>query len=224
MLDLKSKLLAAGLITKEQSDNADREKEEQKKARAQKRREPPPASRARPPVRPRPQPRPQPKPRPQPRYDNFEEKQRDKQMNTLRSVPKNEQYDIVRRWVDRNRLDKHTGVLPENTERFFFQKADSTISWLTLETSVHAQVTDGKAAIMAFMSNHGLAHCVIQRDIAEDVALVFPFWLRVLKDHPAAGQIEEKKPDTRNQETPVASHASIELEVSESLSGLESKP
>ena len=38
------------------------------------------------------------------------------------------------------------------------------------------------------MSHHGLAHCVVPRPLAEAIHDIFPLWLRVLKDHPGAGQ------------------------------------
>lgn len=154
MLDLKSKLLAAGLVTKDQVDRV----EQQKHPRRQKQNGHPLPN------------------------DDFEKKQRQKQVDILKSLPKNEQYTMIRRWVDRNRLDKETSILSENTERFFFEKEDKSVSWLTLDKEIHQKIADGACAIIGYMSNHGFTHCVVPRDIAEDVAEVFPAWVRTLKE------------------------------------------
>jgi len=55
---------------------------------------------------------------------------------------------------------------------------------------VQAALAAGEAGIIAFMSNHGLAHAVVPATLAADVGGLFPLWLRVLKDHPGAGQVE----------------------------------
>ncbi len=159
MLDLKSKLLAAGLVTQAQVDKISEQKLNKKTKR-------PPLPMQR-----------------KPQTDDFELRQRQKQLDELKSLPKNEQYDLIRRWVTRNRLDQVSGLPSEQAQKYFFQKADKNISWLTLEPEIYAQVIDGKAGIMAFMSHHGLAHCILPHDIVEDVAEVFPEWLRVLKGH-----------------------------------------
>lgn len=124
MLDLKSKLLAAGLVTEKQIE------------RSKVKRAP----------------------------------------NKLKGMPKAEQYELIRLWVTRNRLDKGIG-----TEKFFFEKADKSVSWLSLEQPVVEHINTGDAGLVAFMSNSGLAHAVVPRDIAEDIIEVFPDWLRVLK-------------------------------------------
>jgi hypothetical protein len=91
---------------------------------------------------------------------------------------------LIRRWVNRNRLDQISGPPSENAQKHFFQKIDKNISWLTLEPEIFTEIIEGKAGIMAYMSHNGLAHCVLPHDIIEDVAVVFPEWLRVLKGHP----------------------------------------
>jgi hypothetical protein len=42
------------------------------------------------------------------------------------------------------------------------------------------QIACGKAGVISYMSNHGLTHAVVPRDIAEDIGEVFPEWLKVL--------------------------------------------
>ena len=154
MLDLKSKLLALGLVTQEQVKKAEQEKTKRPKPRREFKQKP---------------------------VDDFEQRQRHKQLEELKNMPKNEQYDLIRRWVSRNRLDKDNSAPLETSEKYFFNKADQSIGWLTLEPDVLAQINDGRAGIMAYMSNSGLAHCVVPKDIVEDVAHVFPEWARVLK-------------------------------------------
>lgn len=149
MLDLKSKLLAAGLVSQEQVDKLERQKAEKKNKK---------------------------------KPESFEVKERNRHLEELRELPKTEQYDLIRKWVQRNRLDKTVPIDPEAIEKFFFEATDGSVSWLTLEKSVHAKIVDGSAGITAFMSNHGMTHCVLPRDIVEDIAQVFPGWVRVLKD------------------------------------------
>jgi hypothetical protein len=167
MLDLKSKLLAAGLVTKEQVDKVDHDRQQKNKKHHAK----------------SPKPEHNPVPPKSISDDEFESRQRQKRLQELKALPKNEQYDVIRRWSLRNRLDKQSGPPSENAQKYFFQKADKSITWLTLEPEVHAQVSEGKAGIISFMSHHGLAHCVLPKDIVEDVAEVFPDWLRALKGH-----------------------------------------
>jgi hypothetical protein len=112
----------------------------------------------------------------------------------LKKAGKSELYDATRRVVDRTRLDP-AGALPsERAEAFHFTTQTGGLARLTLEPEVTAQVVDGRAGIVAYMSHHGLAHCVVPRVVAEDLAAVSPPWLRVLKDHPAAGQVAPPAP------------------------------
>jgi hypothetical protein len=112
----------------------------------------------------------------------------------LKKAGKSELYDATRRIVDRARLDV-AGALPsERAEAFHFTNQTGGLARLTLEPEITAQLVDGRAGIVAYMSHHGLAHCVVPRIVAEDLAAVVPTWLRVLKDHPAAGQIAPPAP------------------------------
>lgn len=112
----------------------------------------------------------------------------------LKKAGKSELYDAVRRVVERARLDV-AGALPsERAEAFHFTTQTGGLARLMLEPEVTAQVVDGRAGIIAYMSHHGLAHCVVPRVVADDLAAVSPPWLRVLKDHPAAGQIVPPAP------------------------------
>jgi hypothetical protein len=147
MFDLKAKLLAKGLVTKEQVDqvNATNKKTKNK-----------------------------------PRDVDFLDKDRAKALNTLKAQPKGEQYLTIRKWVDNNRLDK-ASLADLDDEKFFFE-VDGQLTWLTLKKAVIEELKTGQAGIIAYMSNHGLTHAVVKRDIAEDVGAVFPGWVRVLNE------------------------------------------
>lgn len=162
MLDLKAKLAAAGLVTPEQVAAAERKA-------GRKGAGPKPAAPAR-------------ESAPPPPKSGLD-------LAALKKAGKSEVYEAVRRVVDRARLDP-AGALPgERAEAFHFTTAQGSLSRLTLEPEVRDQIVDGRAAIIAYMSHHGLAHCVVPRVVADDLAEVMPLWLRVCKDHPAAGQL-----------------------------------
>lgn len=167
MLDLKAKLAAAGLVTPEQVAAAER------KARGGKPGKPSGKPSGRSPEKPAGPAKPK----------------SGLDVAALKKAGKSEIYDTVRRLVDRVRLDPAGGLPSERAEAFHFPTAQGSLGRLTLEPEVHAQVADGRAAIVAYMSHHGLAHCVVPRVVAEDLAEVVPLWLRVCKDHPAAGQL-----------------------------------
>lgn len=153
MLSLKSLLIDAGLTTKEQADAAiDSKKKPPFKAKAK-----PKASPA--------------NKLPKVAHSVHQEK--------LRKLTKNEQYILIRKWVDLNRLDK-TRLLDENYEKFFFHQEDESISWLSLDKSVIDQINAGQAGIITYMSNNGASSAVVPREIAEDIKAVLPNWVRVL--------------------------------------------
>ncbi len=203
MLDLKAKLAAAGLVS--QADVAAAERKGRTGPKGQDRKASPPDRRGdRPDNRQRQQPQAQPQ---KPLLD----------VAALQRAGKGEAYDAIRRVVDRLRLDPAHGIPGEHAEPFHFTTAAGNLSRLTLDPPVRDQVTAGTAGIIAFMSHHGLAHCVVPRALAGAVYAVFPTWLRVLKDHPGAGQLAPRpepkadpKPATASAEPaePAASPAS----------------
>lgn len=153
MLDLRAKLLQAGLVTKAQVQKVEQEKTAKKEKR--------------------------------PVFKNnavsFEEKQRQKALQELKNAAKGEQYEIIRRWVVNTRLD-NPNTVSEQAQKFYFENHDGQMTWLTLEPTLHDKINTGEAGIMTFMSNYGLANCVVPKDIIEDVAQVFPAWVRNLKN------------------------------------------
>ncbi len=122
----------------------------------------------------------------------------------LKRAGKGESYDAIRRAVDRTRLDPVRAIPGEDATAFHFMTASGQLSRLMLDPDIHTQLADGTAAIVAFMSHHGLAHCVVARPLAEAIAEVFPLWLRVLKDHPGAGQLEPPRPPPEPTATPTS--------------------
>lgn len=161
MLDLKAKLLQAGLVTKEQVEKVESEEAAARARKAQKRHGgkkgkgggPAPVS---------------------------DEARWQKRVAELKDAPKSEQYETIRGWVQRTRLDQVKGLPSDDADRFHFTKHDGHISWLTLEPDVKQAVSEGKAGIIAFMSHNGLAHCVVPREVALDVGQIRPEWVRHL--------------------------------------------
>jgi hypothetical protein len=109
---------------------------------------------------------------------------------SLRRENKGAQYDAVRRFVERVRLDDPARPPTEHAQTFHFSTAKGQIGRLVLEPELLSGVQDGSAGLVAYMSNHGLAHAVVPAAAARDLAELFPLWLRVLKGHPEAGRTE----------------------------------
>ena len=160
MLDLKAKLLAAGLVTKDQVDKVEAEQQAKKQKKP-----------------------------PQKRDD--EAARWAKRVAELAAAGKAEQYEAIRGWVDRLRLDQVKG-LSETAERFHFAKSDGSISWMSVEPDVKEKLAQGEAGIIAYMSNNGLTHAVVPKDVAKDVHTIRPEWLRVLH-----GVTDVSSPDDR---------------------------
>ena len=111
-------------------------------------------------------------------------------LRALEAANKGARYDAIRRAVEAHRLDS-AGPIPSATaEVFHFATQGGPLGRLDVEPPVQAALAAGEAGIIAFMSNHGLAHAVVPATLAADVGGLFPLWLRVLKDHPGAGQVE----------------------------------
>jgi uncharacterized protein YaiL (DUF2058 family) len=139
MFNLKEKLLAQGLVTKEQAARVENIV---------------------------------------PDFSGFERK---KALEKLKSQNKAEKYITIRKWVDVNRLDKESLISSEN-EKFFFANEENQVSWLSLPKEIIDAIAKGKAGVISYMSNHGLVHAVVPRDIAEDIREAFPEWVKVLND------------------------------------------
>lgn len=178
MLDLKAKLLAAGLVTEEQVEKVEREEDEKRRKRREQReqREQRKTHGKRPPKGPG-----KGKKGPPAAADERADQERwQKRLAALKEGGKSEQYDAIRTWVQRTRIDAVKAIPTEAAERFHFARHDEGIASLTLEPEVRAKLLDGSAGICVFMSNNGLTHCVVPRDVALDIGAVRPEWVRVL--------------------------------------------
>lgn len=207
MLDLKSKLLAAGLVTEEQVDKVKQQEEERRKRRREARAKRaqdggkkqgndkggsrkgrdkgsrrPPKSKA-------------------PAVDERVDAERwKKRIEQLQASGKSEQYDAIRAWVQRARIDAVKAIPTDAAERFHFARHDSGIASLVLEPDIKARVVGGEAAISAYMSHNGLAHCVVPREVAVDIAALRPEWVRVLEGYDVVPNQDERPtdPETEN--------------------------
>ena len=113
-----------------------------------------------------------------------------KRLEQLQLAGKSEQYEAVRGWVMKDRLDNKK--ITEAAVRFHFLKHESAdaavLGHLTIEPDVQQRLVEGSAAVVAFMGYNGIEHAVVPRDVADDVRVVRPDWLRHLvgvTDQPA---------------------------------------
>jgi len=199
MFDLKDQLLKAGLVSEKDIAKVDEEKHkarERKKARRK-------ASQHKKSSRP-------PAPKPQAATDTALWRRR---IEGLKKAGKSEQYLAIKQWVKRTRLDDPKAQLGEDMARYHFMKSDGQVGWLHLSPQLVEKLKEGTAGLIAFMSDHGLAHGVVPCDVAEDVAEFFPLWLRALSGDDRAGQIEKpsEAPPLTSDEKPVDSTVSADL-------------
>jgi len=181
MLSLKDKLLKAGVVTAEQVKKVeDEEAARQERARAAReaRGAKHDAKRdARGPARDK---KDDGDERAAAREQEVEESQRWRQrLDQLKAAGKSEQYQVIRGWVARHRLDDKATV-SEQATRFHFAKEDGAIGHLTVEPDVQARLSSGEAGVIAFMGFNGVEHAVVPADLARDVHAVKPEWLRAL--------------------------------------------
>jgi len=167
MLDLKSKLAAAGLVTQADVDRVEKTKGKTKSKRRGGRRG----------------------------SGRGDQGRASLSVATLRDKGKGEQYDAVRRFIAEVRLDDPARPPGEEAKAFHFSTAQGRIGRMILEPEVLGWVREGGAGIVAFMSNHGLAHAAVPAKAARLLAELIPLWLRVLEGHPGAGQIEAPPPE-----------------------------
>lgn len=180
MLDLKAKLLAAGLVTADQVKKVEDEAADKKRKadeRAASRHE----SMAGRKVERRDAKGRDADDKRAERDHKEEEAQRwRKRLDDVKAASKSEQYEVVRGWVDRHRIDNKTAIPSENAARFHFARDDGTIGHVTLDPEVQQKVAAGEAGIIAFMGHNGLEHAVVPADLARDIFHVKPEWVRSL--------------------------------------------
>ncbi len=189
MLDLKAKLAAAGLVSAEQVkafDDKEAKAKEAKRARAKRKNDGSSSGR-------RPGGKPGEKPKSKKKSDSRQRKPSKTATDsaTLKTLNKGEAYARIRKIVEHSRLDDKEQTIPGVDDTTFnFVTAQGSIGKLYVTEETAKKLRDGNAAIFSFMSHHGLSHCVLPKDIAIDLAQVFPYWLRHLRGNDAAGQLE----------------------------------
>lgn len=112
----------------------------------------------------------------------------------LAAAGKGERYDMIRRAVTAQRLDSAGPIPSAASEPFHFAGDGGVVGRVFVEPALRERLEAGSAGIVAFMSNHGLAHAVVPAPLARDIAAVSPEWLRVLRGEsespPAAPQVD----------------------------------
>jgi len=116
-----------------------------------------------------------------------------KRIAELAEAGKSEQYDVVRNWVRRTRLDDAKALPTETAERFHFTKYDGQISWFTIEPDMAEKLKNREAGIMAYMGYNGLEHCIAPVDVVQDVSNVRPEWVRHLEGWTPRSKEEDDK-------------------------------
>ncbi len=104
----------------------------------------------------------------------------------LEAAGKGERYDMIRRAVTAQRLDSAGPIPSASSEPFHFAGDGGAVGRVFVEPALRERLEGGSAAIVAYMSNHGLAHAVVPAPLARDIAAVLPEWLRVLRGAPKA--------------------------------------
>ena len=166
MLDLKAKLASAGLVSQADIDRVDaNKKKSQSKSKSKG------------------------KGRGKGKGGPGKSQARALDVAALKEAPTGEFYDAVRRWVAKARLDRQGGVPGEHCKPFHFAEISGRVGRLTIEPKLAEQVQAGEAAVIAFMSNSGLAHAVVPAAGARDIATLKEEWLRFLPSDPRAGKI-----------------------------------
>ncbi len=166
MLDLKAQLAAAGLVTKEQIEAVEAKTRRSRRSSGSKGAK----SRGR-------------------RAKSGKGKGLDRAV--LEAAGKGERYEMIRRAVNASRLDSAGPIPSADSEPFHFAGDGGVVGRVFVEAPLRARLENGSAAIVAFMSNHGLAHAVVPAALGRDIAAVFPEWLRLLQGHPTG---QEKGP------------------------------
>jgi hypothetical protein len=123
--------------------------------------------------------------------------------DSMKELNRGEAYDRIRKIIDHNRLDDKERLIPKDDDQAFnFVAATGSIRRLYLTADTVKSLSEGKSAISAYMSHHGLSHCVVPKELALELAKVFPTWLRHLRgytpinDEPEVETKSETKPAT----------------------------
>ncbi len=144
-------------------------------------------------------------------------------VDELKAMGRGEAYDRIRKIVAHSRLDDKERTIPlPDDQTFNFVTSTGRIGRLYLTAATVASLKNGKTAISSFMSNHGLSHCVLPKEIALELAEVFPYWLRHLHGHEPL--IEVPEDPTAEEATQEASAAPEAKPAPEASAAPEAKP
>jgi hypothetical protein len=98
--------------------------------------------------------------------------------DALKSLGKSEQFEAVRGWVMKFRLDNTK--ITEAAVKFHYVQGDGAVAHLTVEPGVQELLAAGGAGIVSFLGYNGREHAAVPVDVALDVVDVLPAWLRHL--------------------------------------------
>jgi uncharacterized protein YaiL (DUF2058 family) len=99
----------------------------------------------------------------------------------LEAAGKGERYTMVRQAVKALRLDSSGPIPAADAVPFHFAGEGGVVGRVFVSPPVQRRLEEGSAAILAFISDHGLAHAVVPAGLAREVAAVIPEWLRLLR-------------------------------------------
>jgi hypothetical protein len=99
-------------------------------------------------------------------------------VDELKAAGKSEQYEAMRGWVMKLRLDN--SQLTDDAVRFHYPLHDGTIAHLTVEPAVQQALAGGSAGVVAFIGYNGREHAAVPADVARDMHTLQPGWLRHL--------------------------------------------
>jgi uncharacterized protein YaiL (DUF2058 family) len=94
----------------------------------------------------------------------------------LQAAGKSDQYEAIRGWVMKLRLDN--SQITDAAVRFHYPLYDGSIAHLTVEPDVQVRLAAGDAGVVAFIGYNGREHAAVPADVARDVGILQPPWLR----------------------------------------------
>ncbi len=142
----------------------------------------------------------------------------------LKAMGRGEAYDRIRKIVAHSRLDDKERTIPLADDKTFnFVTSTGSIGRLYLTEATVDSLKNGKSAISSFMSNHGLSHCVLPKEIALDLAKVFPLWLRHLRGHEPIIEVPEASAASESGAENKAPEAKVDTAKNEAGTAQETK-
>jgi uncharacterized protein YaiL (DUF2058 family) len=135
----------------------------------------------------------------------------------LQAAGKSDQYEAIRGWVMKLRLDN--SQITDAAVRFHYPLYDGSIAHLTVEPEVQAMLAAGEAGVVAFIGYNGREHAAVPGDVARDVGILQPPWLRHMlgiTDQPGWSPIVIEEEKEAKQPKDAAEPATTDADVVES--------